>query len=544
MNVHETPDLSRIDALGDLFEAAWRRGERPRLEGFLVGSPQGVAREVLFQHLWGIEIELRRKAGESPEAGEYAARFPEHRDLIENVLPQAIVPGTTTFPDPFPDEFQVLAFLGKGGFGEVWLAREIALDRLVALKTIRRHHTRSAERALAALRNDATRLAQLRHRNLVRVHSWRQRDDQCFLILEYVPGGSFAERLKWAGPLDWHRAARYVADVADALTLVHRHGLVHRDIKPGNVLWDPDDDEARLTDFGLAVLLAEATGFAGTLPYMAPEAMRGQVGPEADVYSLALTLFEMIVGERPFPGPEAADFLSQKMKGLDKASPYFSGWPVDLRRLVLEGLEPDPERRLKLAELHHRIRALVNQALADDLLPATNSTLKAPLTVELQRERGPSDFEPLPIDPDHVSTVPLRTGDRLQLDVRVGDGGHLTVFNIGPTGNLNRLAPEDPDAAPIAVNAGAHLAITDIELTPPAGPERLCVLWTRVPVRLGGTDLRHAAGLPSYVATRDLKRVRRDIQALPPEDWSCVVVGLTNENDRTTAIDQDQVSSR
>jgi serine/threonine protein kinase len=528
MTTSPSTDLLRRDALGDHFEAAWQRGERPRIEAFLAEVEEGPARDRLFRHLLGIEVELRLKLGETISPAEYAARFPERRRIVHELTrpPAGKGNGLTTFPDPFPGEFEILALLGRGGFGEVWMARDLHIvDRLVAMKTLkRRDHSAETAHALEVLRNDASRLARLRHRNLVSVLAWRQREDQHFLILEYVSGGSLADRLKWGGPLDWPRAARFVADVADALALVHRQGLVHRDVKPANILWDPDADEARLTDFGLAALREEAKGFAGTLPYMAPEAMRGLVGPKGDVYGLAATLFELITGQWPFPGPEPGDFLDQKVAGLPAGESRMKGWPARLEALVREGLDPDPERRISLDAFLDTLRALLNQALTDDLVGPRPGA--SPVDVSIFCEVRPASFEPLPIDPQRVATLPLQTGDRLRLDLSIHESGHVTVFNIGPTGNLNRLMPEGPESSPIAVTAGSKLSIDDIELMPPSGYERLCVLWTRGPYQLEGQALHQAAHSTAYVATRDLKRVRRDLTSLPADAWHSLVVAL------------------
>ena len=158
----------------------------------------------------------------------------------------------------------------------------------------------SADERLQALRRDAHLLTQVGHPNVVQVYAWVTVGEQHFLIMQYVAGGSLADRLKAEGPLDWQRAARYVADVGEGLLEVHEQGIVHRDVKPANILWDPKRDEAVLTDFGVGSWLADPASVAGSLPYMAPEAYDGQVSPALDVYSLASTLFHLVTGSQPF----------------------------------------------------------------------------------------------------------------------------------------------------------------------------------------------------------------------------------------------------
>src|SRR5262245_47896622 len=175
-------------------------------------------------------------------------------------------------PDPFPGEFRLERFLGRGAFGEVWLARDLSpLARPVALKFLRpsgspdRH-----EQSLAVLRNEARLLASLRHPNIVPVFAWKNAPDvgPC-LVLAYVPGGSLEQLVQHQGALPWQLAARYVADIADGLLLVHARGVIHRDLKPANMLLDPETDEALLTDFGIAARLAECGTAAGTPRFMA-----------------------------------------------------------------------------------------------------------------------------------------------------------------------------------------------------------------------------------------------------------------------------------
>src|SRR5262249_20675189 len=149
--------------------------------------------------------------------------------------------------------------LGEGGFGQVWLADDLNLGVPVALKTIRLHGgVEQRSRALAALQNEARRLARVKHPNVGQVHAWRQAAGDHYLGAQYVPRRTLEARLEAEGPLGWRRAARYIADVAEALGHVHASGLVHRDIKPANLLWDENRDEVLLTDFGLSAWLAEA----------------------------------------------------------------------------------------------------------------------------------------------------------------------------------------------------------------------------------------------------------------------------------------------
>src|SRR4051794_32029783 len=183
-------------------------------------------------------------------------------------------------PDPFPGEYRFVRELGSGGYGTVWLADDLGLGgRPVAIKTLRpARDLKDADRALAALRHEAGLLGRIEHPNVARVHALRQANGVHYLVMRYVPGGSLGRRLK-GGPLPWAAAARSAADVGEGLAEAHRLGLIHRDVKPDNILWDQAADEAVLTDFGVAARLAEPGTAAGTTPYMAPEALSADPAP-------------------------------------------------------------------------------------------------------------------------------------------------------------------------------------------------------------------------------------------------------------------------
>src|SRR5262249_29121347 len=143
------------------------------------------------------------------------------------------------------------------------------------------------EQALEVLRNEARILGSVCHPNIVAVHAWRQAGAEPCLVLQYVAGGSLETRVGRHGPLPWNVAARYVADVAEGLLLLHARGIIPRDVNPANILLDLEADEALLTDFGVAARLADPHTVAGTPRYMAPEAFRGEASEALDVYSLA-----------------------------------------------------------------------------------------------------------------------------------------------------------------------------------------------------------------------------------------------------------------
>jgi serine/threonine protein kinase len=461
------------------------------------------------------------------------------------------VPPAGDLRDPFPGEFRLIRRVGSGTFGEVWLAEDLSpLGRAVALKFLRLD-SRRAELALATLRNEARLLASLRHPNLVQVHAWRTVPGNGLpcLVLQYVPGGSLEQRVVEGGPLPWVVAARYVADVADGLQQVHRRGIIHRDVKPANMLLDPDADEALLTDFGIAARLIDPRTVAGTPRYMAPEAFRGEASPALDVYGLAASLFWLVTGTAPFDGHNVQELVDNVERGLDIIDPRFAGLPRPLERLIRAGLHARAAFRPDLARFAKELRGTLNLLLADCLAPRDGGAAPVDLRLLVSRQVDSHtclpvassvqcsdgvlrDLKRVPRDPERVT---LHTGDRLRLEVVADQPGHITVFNVGPSGNINLLWPLEPGMTPPLLPAHQVLPILAVELAPPAGTERLFALWTRRPLPLRLDELRSlvehgdvpAAG--PYRATRDMVRVQQTLQQLPPDDRHAVVLELDHQ---------------
>jgi serine/threonine protein kinase len=199
--------------------------------------------------------------------------------------------------------YRMEALLAAGGMGEVWAARDLLLDRPVAVKVLGwalAVDGRAAER----LRREARAAARLEHPNIARVLDLGDQDGRPYLVMELLEGESLAARIDRAGAMAPAEASRVVAAVADALEAAHRAGVVHRDVKPGNVFLTADG-EVKVLDFGIASAAGEAaltTGdLLGTPAYLAPERVLGNhATPAADIYALGVVLYELLAGRRPF----------------------------------------------------------------------------------------------------------------------------------------------------------------------------------------------------------------------------------------------------
>jgi serine/threonine protein kinase len=451
-------------------------------------------------------------------------------------------------PDPFPDEFRIRRLLGKGTFGKVWLADDLHLDRRVALKTL--HLPTDADPiALEALAKEAKILANLKHRNVVEVYAWRQAGAEHYLVLEHVAGGSLADLLKEEGPLSWQRAARYIANLAEGLREVHGRGIIHRDIKAANALWEPAQDEAKLTDFGVAGRLGFTRTAAGTPVFMAPEALRGRATEASDVYGLAATLFHLTTGELPYVAATADELAADTARGLPALDDRFQLVPQRLEGIVRAGLAPDQANRPSLPYFIDMLWGALNQTLLDAFpqRPAeTNAGSLVNLRLEVSRQTAagwcPVAATPPPADslsrdirrvPPRPAQVQVRTNEPLRLEVEVNRPGYLVVYNVGPTGNLNLLYPVVEYGDSPTVEAGRVVRCDELVLDPPAGKERVFAVWSSGPLPVKVRELRSLVeeedGSKASRSSRDIVRVRRAVEETGPAECRVVVLELEHK---------------
>ena len=294
-------------------------------------------------------------------------------------------------------DFEIVRPLGEGGMASVFLAREKALNRLVAIKVLdpelgasphfRNRFQREAETAAA-----------LQHPNIVSILRVGAAGDLAYIVMAYVDGGSIADRMSRQGQLPFNEAVRVTREVASALGAAHRRGFLHRDVKPQNILLDSETGRALVVDFGIAGTVAGSSSdgrkdddritgvgmVVGTPRYMSPEQASGSrdLGPASDLYALGIVFYEMLAGSYPYhlsnPTGTAAAHLVQAPIPIRGKRPEL---PLAVELLIDRLLAKDPEKRIQSADE-------VVQALDDLLSPTSTTVLSAPAVPAGTRRRG------------------------------------------------------------------------------------------------------------------------------------------------------------
>jgi len=333
----------------------------------------------------------RKALGERPRVEDYAARlgaaFPEFEALVatEAELDRVIEPPADPLPRPF-DGYTLVRELGRGGVGIVYEAIDRRLGRTVAIKVLRSSFA-SDEAAIARFRREASACARVRHDHIVSIFESGEVDGCLFYAMDLVPGESLAARIEREGPLDPVMLCRGLAPIANALAALHAAGIVHRDVKPQNVMVRPDGRMV-LADFGLARTegtdgLTQTGDAIGTPLYMSPEQMLGQrdeVDARTDVYGLGATLYEALTARPPFKSDSLHGLLRMILTERPASSIELEPTvPVACDRIVMKSLEKRREDRYaSAAEMESDLRAFAEgRAVVGRPVPTPVRALRA-----------------------------------------------------------------------------------------------------------------------------------------------------------------------
>jgi outer membrane protein assembly factor BamB/tRNA A-37 threonylcarbamoyl transferase component Bud32 len=357
----------QVQAVLHAYLQAVDAGHAPDLQEILRGHPD-------------LREELAAFFADQGKLDQLARSMRPIRPETRTILPGPAAEAPTLAPGPAPDaiglsgpvryfgDYELLAETARGGMGVVYKARQVTLNRTVALKMILAGQLAS-DADVQRFHAEAETAANLQHPNIVAIHEVGQHDGQHYFSMDFVEGQSLADLVRNT-PLPPVRAARYVKVIAEAIHYAHGQGTLHRDLKPSNVLIDAFD-QPRVTDFGLARRIEgdkglTATGaVVGTPSYMPPEqasADRGKLGPASDVYSLGAVLYELVTGRPPFRAATPLDTLLQVLSPDPPAAPRLLNAAVDrdLETIILKCLAKEREQRYATAaELANDLQAFL-----------------------------------------------------------------------------------------------------------------------------------------------------------------------------------------
>jgi serine/threonine-protein kinase len=309
--------------------------------------------------------------------------------------------------------YEIQSEIGRGGMAAVYLAYDPNFRRNVAIKLVSvslQENPVFRER----FEREAHLIAKIEHPAIVPVYDFGEQDNQLYLVMRYMPGGSLANKIK-EGRLTLEHATQIISQIAPALDAVHAQGIVHRDLKPANILLD-NFGNAAISDFGIAHFTAATTDLTGsaiigTPSYMSPEQVRGDdsLDGRSDIYALGVILFEMLTSRGPFHAPTP---MSVALKHITEPVPSIRSirpdLPMELEHIISKAMAKDRERRYaSAAELVHELRAIpdLSQGSGSPAPASGRLTRREELLTEVDVDEGsqpvslPSDSPPIKVDP-------------------------------------------------------------------------------------------------------------------------------------------------
>jgi serine/threonine-protein kinase len=289
-------------------------------------------------------------------------------------------------------KYRIVSHLGSGGFGSVYLAEDTWIDKKVAIKV---PHKQAVD--FSEMLKEPRLLASMSHPNIVTMLTAEKLDDVFFIVMEYVPGETLEHVIVREGALDLSRALDYTCQMCNAVDHAHRAGILHRDLRPGNMLLS-EAGMLKVTDFGTSRFLeiaAHGTTVIGSPPYMAPEQFHGKAVFASDVYSMGVTMYQMLTGELPYNTPAPAD-LDKLMRGELVVPPRVRNAriPKVINDIILRALAPDLtvryQRASELLDDLLAAREPVSRRAAARKTPASDDETVAEIQSRLKAREAPA----------------------------------------------------------------------------------------------------------------------------------------------------------
>ena len=404
----DSAEKSEIDVLSEQFDEALSRGQEPDLDAFLKRGSSGNVDELLAS-LVRSDLAWRLSKGEKPDLSTYLSRFPEQSDTIRSVFDAVTQEGTILVSGSVNNgghsdggesnsglnnvletelsgqdlgteqlgRYRLLRVLGEGAFGLVYLANDEELQRAVAIK-VPRKEIFSESRDIDLYLSEARTVASLSHPNIVPVYdAGRTENGSIYVVSKYIRGCTLEERVRESrASID--QVVEWLVPVLDALNHAHHERIIHRDVKPANILLEGSKQIPYLLDFGLAIREEDhrqAGKLAGTPSYMSPEQARGEghrLDNRSDIFSMGVVLYETLTGQKPFRGRTRRETFNQIVSGEPKPPRAIDdSIPVELERICLKALSKKVSERYSCAsELAHELKHWNESPLEDKVQTA------------------------------------------------------------------------------------------------------------------------------------------------------------------------------
>lgn len=309
------------------------------------------------------------------------------------------------------ERYEIQQVLGGGGMSKVYGAMDTILDRKVAIKLIQIPPSEK-QATINRFEREVQNTTQLSHENIVSVWDVGEEDDCFYLVMEYIEGMTLSEYIKTHGALEPKVAVAYINQVLQGIQHAHEQGIVHRDIKPQNMMIDPNDT-IKIVDFGIAKALSETTmtqtnHVIGTVQYLSPEQAKGEkTGEQSDIYSIGIVLYEMLTGSAPFTGETAVSIaIKQIQENVPNVTEQHADIPQALSNVILRATEKEPANRYKTAsEMLHDVATVLDASRANEPVYETEDDALTK-TVALDKNALKQQQEPASNDTANIPIVP------------------------------------------------------------------------------------------------------------------------------------------